>query len=98
MIAAAVHTTGVNLDGLLANAVAITIIVGFLGGLLLRQINRSIEDKIVDAVKKAVAPLEEMVKVHQGILDKHGQDISYLKGMQEGKRMALDELVQSAKT
>lgn len=93
-----VHTTGVNWDGLVANAVSITLIVGMLGGLLLKLINRSIEDKITAAVKVAVEPIQEAITDLKTVLDQHGRDISYLKGMQEGKRMALDEMAQGQKS
>ena len=73
-----VHTTGVNIEGILANAVAVTIILTFFAGLIIWLIKRSISD----AVREAMIPIEKR-------LDNHDTRIARLEGMEQGKRDAV---------
>ena len=73
-----VHTTGINPDGLLANAVSILIIVGFFTGLIIRLVKRSIGDE----VSKAMAPIVKR-------LDEHETRLARLEGVEAGKRYAI---------
>lgn len=74
-----VHTTGVNIEGVLANVVAITIILTFFAGVIIWLIKRS----IADAVREAMIPIEKR-------LDDHDTRIARLEGIEEGKRIATD--------
>ena len=97
MLATAVHTTGVNIDGLVANVASLTVVIGAFGAVLLKLINRSIEDKIKIIVREAVAEVRTEIDAHQVILDAHAVAIAKLEGIQVGKRLALDEMAQSSK-
>ena len=54
-----VHTTGVNLDGVLANVASITIILGSFLAIVVRSIKRSVKDQITDVIGTQVTPILE---------------------------------------
>lgn len=81
-----VHTTGVNIDGVLANVASITIIMGAFGALLLRQFKRSIRDTVSDVIATEVTPALTRI---QARLDLHDTRIAHLEGVEEGKRQAV---------
>lgn len=78
MLAVVVHTTGVNLEGVLAIVVAMTIILTFFTGVLVWLVKRS----IADAVRDAMAPIEKRI-------DDHDTRIARLEGVNEGRRQAV---------
>ena len=78
MIAQTVHTTGVNVEGVLAIGVELTIILTFFAAIITFLVRRG----ITDAVRVAMEPIEAR-------LDEHDNRLSRLEGMEEGKRMAI---------
>ena len=83
----AVHTTGVNLDGVLANVASITVIMAAFGGLLLRSFKRSIQDTVTDVIDQKVTPVLNEIRSE---LREHDTRLAHLEGVQEGKRYAID--------
>jgi hypothetical protein len=86
VLANTVHTTGVNIDGVLANVASITVIMGAFGALLLRQFKRSIQDTVTDIISSKVTPSLEEIKSE---LKRHDTRIARLEGIEEGKRQAV---------
>ncbi len=68
-----------NYEGVLANVVAITVILTFFAGIIVWLIRRSISDAVAVALK----PIEEDIKDHD-------TRIARLEGVEEGKRYAVD--------
>lgn len=101
MIVAAttVHTTGVNIDGVLANVASITVIMFAFGAMLARSIKRSLKDTISEIVKGEIAEqvtpkfalIQADMAAVKGELGNHGTAIARLEGIQEGKRQSLAE-------
>ena len=75
-----VHTNGINIEGVLANAVALTVILTFFGGIVVWLIRRSITDSVRDAMFPTVERLNE-----------HDRRITRLEGVEEGKRLAVSQ-------
>jgi hypothetical protein len=73
-----VHTTGVNLDSVLANAVALTIIIGFFAAIIVRLVKRSIQDAVNDAMQPIVKRIDD-----------HDTRIAHLEGVEQGKAYAI---------
>jgi hypothetical protein len=94
-----VHTTGVNLQGVLSTAAAVTILVTPLGLFMARTIKRSVKDEIDDvveaAIKREVTPKVEEIRAilrdAQGTLNEHSVEIAYLKGVQQGKEQVIGQ-------
>lgn len=86
MIATTVHTTGINLDGLLANIASIIVIIGAFTAVIVRQVKRSIKDEITEVIDTEVTPI---LKNIQSRLDEHDTRIAHLEGVEEGKRYAV---------
>lgn len=82
----AVHTTGVNWDGVLANVASITVILGAFGALLLRAFRKSIKDEIAAVIHSEITPL--LVKI-QSRLDDHDIRLAMIEGIEEGKKQAI---------
>lgn len=78
-----VHTTGVNIDGILANAAAVTVIVGAFFALINRSVRQSIREEIRSEIKAEVLP--ELAAIN-ATLRRHDSDIAWLKGLEEGRR------------
>ena len=87
IFAVTVHTTGINIDGVLANVASITIIMGAFGALLLRAFRRSIKDEIKDVIDTEVMP--KLDSIQESIRD-HDTRIATLEGVERGKRYAID--------
>lgn len=89
-----VHTTGVNIDGVLANVASITVILAALMGLMVRSIKRSLNDTITNIVKDTIAseitPKFDEIKSDmgqvKGTLSEHAISIARLEGIREGQR------------
>lgn len=84
--ATTVHTTGVNIDGVLANVASITVILGVFGAFVVRSIKRSIKDEISEVLHKEVMPVLDEIKDE---LRKHDTRIARLEGVEEGKKQAV---------
>lgn len=87
MFLVTVHTTGVNVDGVLANAVAIIIIVGFFTGIIVKLIKRSIGEAVRTVIEAEVTPILNQIRDE---LKQHDTRLARLEGVEEGKRYALD--------
>lgn len=82
----AVHTTGINLDAVLANAVAISVILGAGSTFVVRTVKRSITSAVGVAIDEKVTPqLAEIT----GELRRHDTRIAHLEGVEEGRRQAV---------
>ena len=86
IIAGAVHTTGVNIEGVLANVASITVILGVFGAMLLRSFKRAIKDEIRDVIASEVTPALNVIKDE---LRSHDTRIARLEGVEQGKRYAV---------
>lgn len=86
LFAAAVHTTGINWDGVLANVASITVVLGVAATAIIRNIRRSIKDQIESVVDKKVTPVLEHI---EGTLSRHDTRITRLEGIEEGRRSAI---------
>jgi len=95
LFAVTVHTTGVNIDGVLANVASITIIMGAFGALLLRAFKRSIKDEIQDVIAKEVVPKLDEITLQ---LRLHDTRIARLEGVEEGKKQAIAQAGVSTNT
>lgn len=84
--AAAVHTTGVNWQAVSVIAGEIFIITGGVGAFIARSVKREVVDVVEKIIDDKVTPV---IAVVQRRLDEHERDISYLKGIEEGKRQAV---------
>lgn len=73
-----VHTTGINIEGVLANAVAVSVIVTFAIGIAIWLIKRS----IAEAVRDAMIPIEKRI-------DDHDTRIARLEGVNDGRKQAV---------
>ena len=78
-----VHTTGVNVDGILANAAAVTIIVGAFFALINRSVRQGIREEIRNEIESEVLPQLRSINLK---LNQHDTDIAWLKGLEEGRR------------
>lgn len=95
MFVVTVHTTGVNIDGVLANVASITIIMGAFGALLLRSFKRSIRDTVTDVIDSEVKPVLDQI---QTSLRDHDTRIARMEGIEEGKRQAVAQAGLSSNT
>lgn len=86
MLAQVVHTTGINWDGWLANAVYITALIGGVGGLLIRQVNKSVGSQVSAVIDAKVTPKLDRISSQ---LSEHDRRISHLEGIAEGERRAV---------
>lgn len=86
MIGEVVHTTGVNIEGVLANVMAISVILSGASALIIRTIKRSIKDTVCDVVAQEVTPVLTEIKNE---LRLHDTRIARLEGVEEGKRQAV---------
>lgn len=93
MIADVVHTTGINIDGFLANCAAIVVIVGAFMALVTRTVRGSIRDEIQSVIEREVSPrldkIDERLNTQDRRLDGHDVALSRLQGIEEGKRQAV---------
>ena len=97
--ASTVHTTGVNVEGVLANVASLTVIIGAAGAVITRSLKRSITDNtkavIEDVIAKEVTP--RFLEIHTDLADLratsnlHSTAIARLQGIQEGKRQVVAE-------
>ena len=87
MIAVTVHTTGVNIDGVLANVASIAVILGVFATFIVRTIKRSISDTVSTVINEKVTPILEEI---QRQLRDHDTRLAHLEGVQKGKRYAVD--------
>ena len=78
-----VHTTGVNIDSILANAAAVVIIVAAFFGLVNRSVRQGIREEIHDENESQVLPQLRSINLK---LSQHDTDIAWLKGLEEGRR------------
>lgn len=89
---APVHTTGVNWDGILANAAAVIVIISAFGAIIVRQLRRSIADTVQGVVDQKIVPKLDVIndEIHQlnEELQRHDTRIARLEGVEEGKQMA----------
>ena len=81
-----VHTSGINWDGVLGNAAATIVIIGTFAALIVRIIRRSIKDEIHDVITSEIVP---QIKGLSQRVDLHDTDIARLKGIEEGKALAV---------
>lgn len=86
MFSVTVHTTGVNLDGILANVASISVILGVFAAFIVRSIKRSIVDTVTAVIDKEVKPILDLI---QRELKDHDTRIARLEGVEEGKRQAV---------
>lgn len=86
ILAVTVHTTGVNIDGVLANVASITVIMGAFGALLLRSFKRSIKDTVTSVIDAEVKPVLDQI---QDMLRDHDTRIARIEGIEEGKKYAV---------
>jgi hypothetical protein len=86
MLGVAVHTTGVNWDGVLANVASITVVLSVFGAVIVKLMRNSIKDQITAVVRDEVTPkLDRLSDSISG----HDTRIARLEGMEEGKRQAI---------
>lgn len=86
IFAQVVHTTGVNLEGVLANVSSITVVLGVLGAFIIRSIKRSIKDEVGDVIAKQVTPVLNEIKDEIRV---HDTRIARLEGVEDGRRQAV---------
>lgn len=106
LAAGAVHTTGVNVEGVVANVASITLTVSIIGAFITKSVKQSINDNIRIVVEEIIAKevTPKFDEIHLGLSDlQKGQDrlkeitnahaitIARLEGVQEGKRMVTAE-------
>lgn len=91
----AVHTTGVNLEGVLANVVAITVIISFIGAVVGWALKNAFKEIVRATIRHEVTPLLTEIKDD---LEGMGEDIqgldtrvARLEGVEAGKQFAMAE-------
>lgn len=92
MVGAAVHTTGVNWETVLANVASITVIIGAFGALVLRVLRRSIKDEIHSVIASDVTPILNGIRTE---IRDHDTRIARMEGVEEGKRQAVAQTAVS---
>lgn len=101
-----VHTTGINWDGVIANVGSITAVLAIVGTLLSRSIKRSIQDtvKVIirDVIARDITPKFEEIQFNIADLSRlvsvQDRAIARLEGIQQGKRLAVDEANLSSRS
>jgi hypothetical protein len=101
-----VHTIGVNWGSILAIGAEVIIIVSAVGALVVKLVNRGVKDQTEEVVKKVIREdvtprflqIDTSITELQTSSSAHDRAIAKLQGIQEGKRLQLDELAQSGKT
>jgi hypothetical protein len=99
VFSAAVHTTGVNIDGVLANAVAVTVILAFLGTIVIWVLRNAQREITRTTIKAEIAPVLndinnqfQEIKIQltsiTTVLTNLDTRVSRLEGIEEGKRQA----------
>ena len=88
-----VHTTGVNIDSILANSAAVVIIVAAFFGLVNRSVRQGIREEIHNEIKAEVVP--ELAAIN-ATLRRHDSDIAWLKGLEEGRRQVVAQALREA--
>lgn len=83
---AAVHTTGVNWDGVVANVAAITVTISIIAAVITRSVKRSVREQISVVITRDVTPRLDAIATE---LRNHDNRIARLEGMEEGKRQAI---------
>jgi hypothetical protein len=86
IVGTTVHTTGVNVEGLLTTLASITILLGFFSTLIVRMLKRSVKDTVEQVVADKVTPILAEIRVE---LKDHDTRIARLEGIEEGKRQAI---------
>lgn len=81
-----VHTTGVNIQGVLVTASAVTIMVGAIGAVLTRMFSRSVGTQIDNAIDTKVTPKLDALTHSVSDLDRR---TTRLEGIDEGRRQAV---------
>jgi len=87
MLATTVHTTGVNWDGILANAAAVIVIFSAFGAIFLRAIKSAIKSEVTTVIDNEILPKLNDIQV---LIRNHDTRIAKLEGVEEGKRYAVD--------
>jgi hypothetical protein len=85
--AASVHTTGVNIEGILANTVALVVILTAFTTFIIKMVNKSIKAAVVSVVTNEVTPV---LKEINDQLKAHDTRIAKLEGIEVGRRYAVD--------
>lgn len=86
VVGTTVHTTGINVEGLLTTLASITILLGFFSTIIVRMLKRSIKDTVEQVVAEKVTPV--LVSIQAELKD-HDTRIARLEGIEEGKRQAI---------
>jgi hypothetical protein len=95
LFAETVHTTGVNLDGVLANVGSITVILIALFGLLARVTKAQLKAAIAQQVAPLLEDIKSEIRKVQAEVDRHSTAIAGLQGFQEGRLTYQKQLDQS---
>lgn len=86
LAAQVVHTTGVNWQGVLVTASAVTVMVGIIGAVLTRVFSRSVGAQIDKAIDTKVSPKLDSLTHSVSDLDRR---TTRLEGIDEGRRQAV---------
>jgi hypothetical protein len=81
-----VHTTGINVQGLLTNVASIVIIVGAMLAYVVKTVKTSIREQIEYVIKHDIKPVLDEI---QATLISHDTRIAHLEGVEEGKKYAV---------
>lgn len=102
----AVHTVGINWASILTIGAEVVGVVSIVGAIVVKAIRKGTKDQTEEVVKKVIREdvTPRFQEIHTSISElqrttgKHDKDIARLQGIQEGKRLAIDELAQSGKS
>jgi hypothetical protein len=92
MFATQVHTTGINVQGLLATVASLTIIVTAIVGFFARWLIKSFRTNVSEAVQAIIdAKVVPVLKEIHVTLSEHDTRLARLEGIEQGKRQAFNQ-------
>ena len=99
-MAVVVHTTGVNVEGLIANVASVTIIIAALGAVVTRQVRVTIRDQIRKVISEEVNPQFAKIELRLDKLTEESEGVrmrvARLEGVAEGRAVTIAAAEQAA--
>lgn len=81
-----VHTTGINVEGLLTTLASITVLLAFFSSIIIYLLKQSVKTTVEAVVADKVTPVLNGIIAR---LDEHDTRIAHLEGVEEGRKQAI---------
>lgn len=95
VVGTTVHTTGVNIDGLVTTLASIAVLLGFFSTLIVKLLKTSTTQTVETVISEKVTPTLNTIQLE---LKNHDTRIARLEGIEEGKRQAVAQAAVIAGT